>query len=143
MPKSASACNSLLNLYYRAEAWADIAENDSTSPATVIQIPLANASYTDTSTLASNEGGYTNYARQTLPRSGSGWTLATTKSTTNAAAVDYPAGGVTGATMVAAATGVGAGAGIPMHYGDLNAPIAVSNAIQPRFAIGAITISEA
>ena len=143
MPKSASACNSLLALLYNATAWADVAENDSSSPATVIQIPLATASYSDSSTLASNETAYTDYVRQTLPRTTSGFTAPSGKATSNAAAVDYPACGATGATIVAAAAGIGAGAGIPFHYGDLNSPITVSNLIQPRFAIGAITISEA
>ena len=143
MPKSTSACNSFLALIYNATPWANVADNASASPATVIQVALATASYSVTSTLSSNEATYTNYVRQTLPRSTSGWTAPASRATSNAAAVDYPQCGASGNTITSAAAGIGAGAGVPTHYGDLNAPITVSNLIQPRFAIGAITITEA
>lgn len=143
MPKSTAACNSFLALVYNATAWANVADNAASSPATVIQVALATASYTVSSTLSSNEATYTNYVRQTLPRSTSGWTAPSARQTSNAAAVDYPQCGVTGNTITSAAAGIGAGAGTPIHYGDLNSPITVSNLIQPRFAIGAITITEA
>lgn len=143
MPKSTAACNAILALIYNATPWANVADNAASSPATVIQVALATASYTVSSTLASNEATYTNYARQTLPRSTSGWTAPASRATSNAAAVEYPQCGVTGNTITSAAAGIGAGAGTPTHYGDLNASIAVSNQIQPRFPIGAITISEA
>ena len=56
--------------------------------------------------------------------------------------MEFPQCGVTGSNITSAATGKGAGAAETFHYGDLNAPIAVSNQIQPRFPIGAITITE-
>ena len=63
--------------------------------------------------------------------------------TANAAAVEYPQCGASGNTITSAATGKpGGGAAAIFHYGDLNASIAVSNQIQPRFPIGAITITE-
>lgn len=142
MPKSTASCNAIINLIYRAAAWANIADNASASPLTQIKMALATASYSGASTMSSNETAYTNYARQDVPRSGSGWTAASGGATGNAAAVEFPQCGVTGATITSAATGVGAGAVGILHYGDLNAPIAVSNQIQPRFAIGAITITE-
>jgi hypothetical protein len=142
MPKSTSASNSILALIYNATAWADVAENDTSSPAAVIQMPLATASYSAASTLSSNETVYTNYVRQTVARTVGGWTAPSGGATSNAAAIEYPQCGVTGATITSAATGFGAGAGIPVHYGDLNSPIAVSNQIQPRFPIGSVTITE-
>jgi hypothetical protein len=142
MPKGTSACNSILALMYNATAWADVAENDSTSPAAVVQVPLATASYTGASTLASNETAYTNYVRQTVARTTGGWTAPSGGATSNVAAIEYPQCGVTGATITSASSGKGAGAGEVWHYGDLNAPIAVSNQIQPRFPPGAVTITE-
>ncbi len=143
MPKSTNTCNNILALIYNATPWANVADNAVSSPITVIQMALATASYSVSSTLASNETAYTNYVRQTVARSVAGWTAPSGGSLSNAVAIEYPQCGVTGATEVAASTGKGAGAGDIFHYGDLNSPIAVSNQIQPRFPIGAVTITEA
>ena len=92
--------------------------------------------------MGSNETVYTNYVRQSVPRNTSGWTAPSGGAISNAAAVEYPQCGATGATITSAATGKASGASEIFHYGDLNSPIAVSNQIQPRFPIGAITITE-
>jgi hypothetical protein len=143
MPKPTNTCNAILALIYNATPWANVADNAAGAPVTVVQMALATASYAIGSTLASNETVYTNYVRQTVPRSTSGWTVPASRTTSNAAAIEYPQCGATGATITSAATGKGAGGGDIFHYGDLNAPIAVSNQIQPRFPIGAVTLSEA
>jgi len=144
MPKSTSVCNSILALMYNATPWANVADNAASSPLTAIAMALATASYSGSSTLATNETVYTNYVRiETIPRSISGWTNPSGGSTSNVAAIEFAQCGASGATITSAATGkTGGGAAIPFHYGDLNSPIAVSNQIQPRFAIGAVTISE-
>lgn len=144
MPKSTAMCNAVLNLWYRATAVANIADNAAASPLTNVAMALATASYSAASTLASNEATYTNYARiETIPRSGSGWTAAAGGAISNVAAVEYAQCGASGNTITSAAIGkTGGGAAEVFHYGDLNASIAVSNQIQPRFAIGAITVTE-
>lgn len=142
MPKSTSTCNNILALIYNATAWANVADNAASSPITVIQMALATASYSAASTLSSNETAYTNYVRQTPARTTGGWDAPSGSATSNAAAIEYPQCGVTGATITSAATGKGAGAGDIFHYGDLNSPIAVANQIQPRFPIGSVTITE-
>lgn len=142
MPKGTATCNSMLALVYNATAWANVADNAAASPIAVIQMPLATASYTGASTLASNEATYTDYVRQTTARSTGGWTVPSGGAISNAAAIEYPQCGASGNTITSAATGKGAGAGEIFHYGDLNASIAVSNQIQPRFPIGAVTITE-
>lgn len=43
MPKSTLTCNSILALIFNATAWADIAENDSSSPATNLYLSLHTA----------------------------------------------------------------------------------------------------
>lgn len=143
MPKSTATCNNFLKLLYNATAWADVAENDSSGPMTNIAVALATASYSASSTLASNEATFTNYARQNVARSTSGWTAASGGSLSNVDAIEYPQCGVTGNTITSAATGKpGGGSAEIFHYGDLNASIAVSNQIQPRFPAGAVTITE-
>jgi hypothetical protein len=143
MPKPTSTCNSLLALLYNATGWATVADNAAATPTAVIQVALATASYSVTSTLSSNETAYTNYVRQTVPRTTLGWAVPSGRQTSNVAAIEFPQCGATGATITSAAVGRGAGAGDIWHYGDLNASIVVSNQIQPRFAVGALTISEA
>ncbi len=143
MPKSTAASNNILNLMYRAVAWANVADNAASSPITVVQLAFATASYTISSTLATAEATYTNYVRPTVPRTTGGWDAASGGAIANTNPVEGTQCGVTGNTLTSAATGKGAGAGEVWHYGDLNAPIADSNQIQPRFPAGAITITEA
>lgn len=143
MPKSTNTCNNILALIYNATDWANIADNAAASPTTNIYMALATASYAVSSTMSSNETAYTNYVRQTVARTTGGWTAPASSSTSNVAAIDFPECGVTGATITSAAAGKAAGASDIFHYGDLNSPIAVSNLIQPRFPIGAVTITEA
>lgn len=142
MPKSTATCNNILGLYYNATAIANIADNAASSPITTVSVALATASYSASSTMSSNETAYTNYARQTVARTTSGWAAPSAGATSNVAAIEFPQCGVTGATITSACTGKGAGGSDIFHYGDLNASIAVSNQIQPRFAAGAVTITE-
>lgn len=143
MPKSTSVCNSILALILNATPWANIADNAVTAPMTNTQMALHTASLTAAATQNTSETAYTNYARRPVVRSTSGWTAPAAGASSNVAAIDFASCGVTGATITTASLGRDAsGAGLIFYYGDLNAPIAVSNAIQPRFAIGAVTIAE-
>jgi hypothetical protein len=143
MPKSTSTSNAILALIYNATAWANIADNAASSPITNIYIALATASGAVSDTMSTNEATYTNYVRQAVARTTGGWTAPSGSSTSNVAQITYPQCGVTGNTITSAKTGVATGASAVLHYGDLNAPITVSNLIQPVFAIGAVTITEA
>jgi hypothetical protein len=143
MPKSTAACNAILALIYNATAWANVADNAASSPLTNIAMALATASYSASSTLASNEATYTNYGRVNVARTTSGWSAPSAGATENVAAVEFAQCGVTGNTLTSAAAGkTGGGSAEIFHYGDLNASIAVSNQIQPRFPAGAVTITE-
>lgn len=142
MPKATVTCNNILALYYNATAIANIADNAAASPIATVYMALATASYSAASTMSSNETAYTNYVRQSTARTTGGWTAPSGGATSNAAAIEYPQCGVTGATITSAAAGKTTGAADIFHYGDLNASIAVSNQIQPRFPIGAVTITE-
>ena len=144
MPKGTTMSNKFLALVYNATAWANVADNASASPLANIFIRLATASYVPGDNASANETVYTNYAGGVaVARTTGGWTAPAAGATSNVAAVEFPQCGVTGATITSAcATTAASGTTDLWHHGDLNASIAVSNQIQPRFAAGAITITE-
>lgn len=144
MPKSTATCNSVLGLMYNATAWANVADNAAASPLANVQLSLHTADLTAANDAQTeNETAYTNYARQAVARTTSGWVAPTGGATENDALIQFPQCGVTGATLTHVATGTaGSGAGHVWHYGALNSPLAVANGIQPQFAAGALTITE-
>ena len=145
MPKSTPTCNSLLNLMYRAAAWANVADNAAASPLTNVVVALHTATLTAaTNSQAENEVAYTNYARQNVARS-TGWNAASGGSTANAALLQFPQSGATGATLAAVSTGTTISGATPVwHYGALNSPITIGAAasITPQFLAGALQITE-
>jgi hypothetical protein len=134
MSTSVDAANSLLGLIYRAAAWADIAENDGSSPATTLDIAL-HTSAPATSSQASNEATYGSYARVTVARSGVGWDAPSGGSLDNAALIQFAECTSDSNTITHVSVGVG---GTIIHYGALSASRAVSSGIQPQFAAGAL-----
>lgn len=143
MPKGTATCNNIVNLYYNATPIANIADNAAASPLTDITMALSTVTGAPADTMATNLATYTDYANQLVARSVAGWTAASGGATSNVAAIEFPQCGASGNTITSGKTGKGTGAVDVFHYGDLNAPIAVSNQIQPRFPIGAVTITEA
>ncbi len=143
MPKSTSICNSFLALLYNATAWANVADNASSSPMANTHMRLHTASLTGAANQSTSETAYTNYGGVAVARTTAGWTAPSGGATSNTAAIEFAQCGVTGATITTASVGKDiSGAGIIFHFGDLNDPIAVSNQIQPRFPAGAVTITE-
>jgi hypothetical protein len=144
MPKSTATCNSLINLLYRATAWANVADNAASSPFTNVYVSMHTANLTaGTGTQTDQETAYTNYARQAVARS-TGWDAASGGASANSATINFPQCGVTGATLTHVATGTAvSGAGTVWHYGALNASLIISSGITPQFAAGALTVTEA
>ncbi len=143
MPKSTTTCNSIINLMYRATAWANVADNAAASPLTNTYVGLHTADLTAaTNSQAEDETAYTDYARQAVARS-TGWDAASGGATANAATISFPQCGASGATLTQVSVGVGSsGATAVWHYGALNSSLAVSSGITPQFAAGALTITE-
>lgn len=142
MPKSTATCNSIVNLMYRAAAWANVADNAVASPLTNTYVGLYTASPGTGDDQTTNETAYTNYARQAVARS-TGWDAASGGATANAAAISFPQCGVTGATLTHCAVGTAvSAAGHVWHQGALNSSLAVSSGITPQFAAGALTVTE-
>ena len=142
MPKSTTFANDILALIFNATAIADLAENDSSSPATNLYLSLHTADPGVGGSQTNNETSYTNYARVAVARTSGGWTVASA-SAANTALAQFPQCGVTGATVTHVAIGTAAsGAGKVLYAGALNASLAVSNLIQPQFGASALTVSE-
>lgn len=143
MPKSTTFANDLIALIFRATAIADLAENDSSSPAANLYISLhtANPGISDDQT--NNETAYTNYARVAVARTAGGWDVAAGVAD-NVALIQFPQCGVTGATITHVGIGTAAsGVGKLLYSGALASSLAVANLIQPQFAAGALTCTEA
>lgn len=144
MPKATTICNSILGLMYRAVAWANVADNAAASPLTNVHLSLHTAVLTAATGLQNeNETAYTNYARKSTIRSATDWSAPSGGSLSNATLQQFPACGVTGATLTHVATGVaGSGATAAWHFGALNSTLAVANGITPQFNIAALVVQE-
>lgn len=106
-----------------------------------LYLALYTADPDETGTAITNETAYTNYARQTLTKA-TAWTDGGS-SFTNAALIQFPQCGASGATLThVAVVTTSSGAGQIIYSGALNSSLAVANLIQPQFAIGSLTITE-
>lgn len=142
MSKANSTENALLLLIFNATTWDLIAENDTTSPATNLYIALHTADPGEAGAQNTNETAYTNYTRVAVARTSGGWTV-TGSSVVNAALIQFPQCGVTGATITHVSIGTASsGAGTILYSGALNSSLAVSNLIQPQFSASALSVTE-
>jgi hypothetical protein len=144
MPKSTATCNSILALIFNATAWADIAENDGSSPLGNLYVSLHTGDPGVGGSQLTNEGTiYTNYTRIAVVRTTSGWDVPSSGATANAALIQFPQCGASGATVTHVAIGTASsGAGTVLYAGALTSPLAVANGIQPQFAAGALDVTE-
>lgn len=142
MSKSNTLENSLLALIFNATTFADIAENDTTTPATNLYVSLYTSDPGEAGAMNTNEAAYTSYARVAVIRTAGGWTVSG-NAVTNAAAIIFPE--CTGGTETITHFGVGigsSGATVLLYSGALTASLAVSTGIQPQFAAGDLDITE-
>lgn len=124
--------NAILNLIFRATAWANVADNAASSPLTNTHVALAVADPGDSGTMSTSETSYTSYARQNVARS-TGWTAASGGSVSLAANLDYPQ--CTGSTATISNFSVGkTGGGAADVYwtGTVTPNISVSTGVIPR-----------
>jgi len=143
MPKSTSTCDNVLALVFNATNWANIADNASSSPATNLYLSLHTADPGVGNNQTTNETAYTNYTRVAVARTTSGWAVPSSGATSNAALVQFPQCGVSGATITHVAIGTASsGAGTVLYAGALNSSLAVANLIQPQFSASALTVTE-
>lgn len=107
--------------------------------ATEFDIHLHTADPGEGGTSATNEATYTSYAVVTVDRAATDWTV-TGGVTTNDNLIQFPqcTGGTNTITHVSITP---QGSTEIVVSGALNAPVAVSNGIQPQFAINALSIT--
>jgi hypothetical protein len=133
MALGATTANELGLLIFNGTAMADIAQNDSSSPATSYVLSLHTADPGASGTAATSVANYTGYANLTLDRDSSDFTM-TANVLTNAAIQTFgacTAGSNTITHFMLSKTG-----GQQLIRGALTAPLAVSAGITPSFAIG-------
>ena len=130
MSKSDAFETALLSLIFNGTAIADIAEDDSSSPATTLTVSLHTGDPGEAGDMSTSEATYTSYARQTVARTSGGWTV-TGNSVSPVASIEFPAS--TGGSETLTHWGVGSGAGDDLMYsGSFSPSIVISNGVAPR-----------
>jgi hypothetical protein len=142
MSKSNSLENSMLLLFFNGTTFADLAENDTTAPATSLYVSLHTADPGEAGSQTTSEIAYTGYARAAVARTSGGWTV-TANAVENTAIVNWPA--CTAGSGTATHFGIGtltSGAGVLLYSGALTASLAISAGITPSAAAGALDVTE-
>jgi len=131
MSKGDTFENDLLKLIFNATAIADLAEDDSTAPATTLTVALHTAAPGEAGTQATNETAYTGYVRVTVARTTGGWTV-TANSVSPVANIDFPE---CGATPGGAITHFSVGTGVAdklLYSGTVTPNITMATGVIPR-----------
>jgi len=141
MSKGNTFENDLLALIFNGTAIADLAENDSSSPATQLHLSLHTADPGEAGAQNTSECAYTGYARAAVNRNSGGFTVSGNQVTLTSN-VDFPAatGGTETATHFAIGTAA-SGAGKILYKGAITPNISISNGVTPRLGTGT-TITE-
>lgn len=126
--------NNILNLYYRAVAIANLADNAASSPETNIAYALHTGDPGDTGNQSTNEAAYTSYDRVDVARTTAGHTASTAGSTSPAANVDFPAGTGGSGTATFFSTGKSSVTTTADIYwsGAVSPNIVMGNGVTPR-----------
>ena len=125
----------ILSLIFTATTWNNIAENDTTTPATSFYISLHTANPADTGDQSTSETAYTGYARVAVARDGTGWTV-TGNSVTNDAEIAFgqctasPGGDITHVGLGLSSSG----AGTLLFYNPLDSEIPMTTGTVPIFS---------
>lgn len=146
MSLSNAAESAILSLLFENANWANVGDATGLRGSTVAgvyYISLHTGDPGEAGDQTTNEATYTSYARVSVARSTSGWTVSS-GSVSNDAAVTFPA--CTGGSSTCTYFGIGtdaSGAGNLIMSGALTASLAVTSGITPAFAIGALTTTAA
>lgn len=134
----------ILSLLLNGTSIAGLADN-SNSPIAAFSLQLHTASPGDTGDCATNEATYTGYARISVERTSSGWTVTGSSSATASASptttLVFPqcTGGSNTITHFSIGNStVAASTGIMYIYGALSPNITVSNGIIPRITTASV-----
>ena len=136
--------NGLLSLIFENANYANVGDATGlrgSSTAGVFYISLHTANPNETGTQTTSEAAFTSYARQSVARSTSGWTVASGVAD-NDGAINFPQ--ATGGSETETHFGVGSdvsGTGNLFLWGALTSSLAVSSGITPSFAAGALDVT--
>jgi hypothetical protein len=134
MSKSNTYENDLMLFTFNATAISGIGGN--------LFVSLHSADVGEAGVQTTSEISYTGYARVSVPRDNTGWTVVNSNSV-NAEQITF--GNCTGGTATATHWAVGtasSGTGKVLYKGALNSSLSISENIQPIIGAGALSISE-
>lgn len=124
--------NAILELIFKATAWANYADNAASSPQTNIHVALHTGDPGEAGDMTTSEAAYTSYARVNVARSGSGWTV-TANSASPAATIAFPAGTGGSGTVSYFSTGkTGGGATAILFSGGVSPAVVTGNGVTPQ-----------
>lgn len=124
--------SAILKLVFNATAWANYADNASSSPQTNVAVALHTGDPGDTGTMSTSESAYTSYARVDVARTTGGWTESS-GSVSPAANIDFPAGTGGSGTVTHFSTGkTGGGAAAILWSGSVSPNIVTGSGVTPR-----------
>ena len=132
--------SAILNLVFRAVAWANYADNAASTPETNIVIALHTADPGEQGFQNTSESTYTSYARVNVARTTAGWSLLGSVVSPDApglvspaANIDFPAGTSSSDTVSFFSTGKsGGGASAILWSGTVTPNITTGSGITPR-----------
>jgi len=140
MSKGNTYENDILKLIFNAVAIADLAENDASSPATVLTVALHTADPGEAGDQSTSEISYTGYARQSVTRNSTGWTV-TGNSVSPTADIVFPVStGGTGGTVTHWSIGTGVSNKL-LYSGTVTPNIVVTSGVSPKLTT-ASTVTE-
>jgi hypothetical protein len=131
----------VLKLIFQAVALADLAENDTSSPATSLYVSLHTSDPGEGGAQNTNECAYGSYARVPVARTSGGWAVAS-GSCSPVADINFPvaSSGTETATHFGIGTG-SSGAGYLLYRGTITPNISIVTGVTPQLTT-AMTIVE-
>lgn len=145
MSKSNSMETGMLELFFNNSNFATIGDAtglQGSSTAGSFYVSLHTSDPGEAGNQTTNECAYTSYARVAVARTSGDWTVSGAQAS-NTAAIQFPQ--ATGGTETATHVGIGtatSGTGVLLYSGALTASLAISNGVQPEFAIGNLDVTE-
>lgn len=131
-----------LELVFNGTAWPDLAENDTSSPATNLYVSLHTADPGETGTQATSEATYTSYARVAVARTGGGW-IVSGNSVSPAADITFPTGSGGSGTVTHFGIGTGSsGAGYLLYSGTVTPNIVTGSGIAPKLTTASTVVED-
>lgn len=135
MSKSNLMENSMLLLFFNATTFAEMAEDDTTTPATTITVALHTGDPGEAGDQTTSEIAYTGYARIGVARTGGGWSV-TANSVSPVAAITFgEMTGGAGGTVTHFSVGTGTGDNM-LYSGTVTPNIAVTSGVIPELGTG-------